>query len=95
MAKKSFNIENPAEQFISKPIENEPKEKIEVSQEVPQGYKLNPEYVEKYIEKKDRRLQLLLQPSLYNAIKSRAERKGKSVNQFIHDTLAKEINENE
>lgn len=89
MAKKSFNIENPAEQFISKPIERIEEAKVEASEEAPKGYKLNP----KYIEKKDRRLQLLLQPSVYDAIKAKAESQGKSVNNFIHELLEKEINQ--
>lgn len=88
MAKKSFNIENPAEQFISKPIAHTEKS-VEASEEAPKGYKLNP----KYIEKKDRRLQLLLQPSVYDAIKAKAESNGQSVNNFIHELLEKEINQ--
>lgn len=88
MAKKSFNIENPAEQFISKPIAHK-EQPVEASEEAPKGYKLNP----KYIEKKDRRLQLLLQPSVYDAIKAKAESKGQSVNNFIHELLEKEINQ--
>lgn len=88
MAKKSFNIENPAEQFISKPIAHT-EQLVEASEEAPKGYKLNP----KYIEKKDRRLQLLLQPSVYDAIKAKAESKGQSVNNFIHELLEKEINQ--
>lgn len=88
MAKKSFNIENPAEQFISKPIAHT-EQPVEASEEAPKGYKLNP----KYIEKKDRRLQLLLQPSVYDAIKEKAESNGQSVNNFIHELLEKEINQ--
>lgn len=88
MAKKSFKIENPAEQFISKPIART-EQPVEVTEEAPKGYKLNP----KYIEKKDRRLQLLLQPSVYDAIKAKAESKGQSVNNFIHELLEKEINQ--
>lgn len=88
MAKKSFNIENPAEQFISKPIAHT-EQPVEASEEAPKGYKLNP----KYIEKKDRRLQLLLQPSVYDAIKAKAESNGQSVNNFIHELLEKEINQ--
>ena len=49
----------------------------------PAGYKLNP----LLIETKSRRLQLLLQPSLYRRIKRGADAEGKSVNEFIHSLL--------
>lgn len=42
-------------------------------------------------EKKDRRVQLLLQPSLYYAIKEKAIKQNKSVNQFVHDVLEKTV----
>lgn len=42
-------------------------------------------------EKKDRRVQLLLQPSLYYAIKEKAMKQNKSVNQFVHDVLEKTV----
>lgn len=42
-------------------------------------------------EKKDRRVQLLLQPSLYYEIKEKAMKQNKSVNQFVHDVLEKTV----
>ena len=55
MAKKDFSsIENPALQFISK--EEAPQAHKQAGQNIPEGYKANPEY----IEKKSRRLQLLM-----------------------------------
>lgn len=87
MAKKSFkdNI-NPALQFISDP-EEEKEEAIKDTQEIPaqppEGYKLNPLYV----ETKSRRLQLLMQPSLHAKIKDMAKAKGVSVNELIHAAL--------
>lgn len=42
-------------------------------------------------EKKDRRVQLLLQPSLYYDIKEKAMKQNKSVNQFVHDVLEKTV----
>ncbi len=46
-------------------------------------YKLNPAY----IETKSRRVQLVMQPSLYNSIKEAAIKEDISVNEFIHKTL--------
>ena len=79
MAKKSFtNNLNPAMSFISPPVEEQP-----TLAKPPEGYKVNP----LYIEKKSKRLQLLIQPSLYSKIKARADREGRSVNELIHSIL--------
>lgn len=82
MAKKKTFLEddNPALQFISKPKE-EPKPRA--ADMPPEGYKLNPMYV----ETKSRRLQLVLQPSLYERVKAAATNKGVSVNDYIHKLL--------
>lgn len=105
MSKKTFK-DNPALQFISGKEENSPsretKEKVPVPPEqdrekaagfsqIPQGYKLNP----KYIEKKTRRLQLIMQPSLYQKVKSRAEQKKISVNEYIHQILESAVDEDD
>lgn len=80
-AKKSFKAAlDPALQFISKKTVQEQSEKKE---EAPDGCKLNP----LYIEKRSKRLQLLVQPSLYDKIKTKAETEGSSVNDFIHRIL--------
>jgi hypothetical protein len=85
MAKKSFKDNlNPAMQFISTPVEEKPQ-----TDSPPEGYKVNP----LYIEKKSKRLQLLIQPSLYSKIKARADREGKSVNELIHSILEDETRE--
>lgn len=87
-SKKSFKAAlNPAAQFISIPeTQEEPTpsaapERLKASA-APEGYKVNPAY----IEKKTRRLQLLMRPSLYDRVKARAEAEGQSVNEMI-DTL--------
>ncbi len=49
----------------------------------PEGYKLNPLYV----ETKSRRLQLVLQPSLYERVKAGAKAAGLSVNEYVHQIL--------
>lgn len=85
MAKKDF-INNPALRFISEAAPEEPEApKAEPQPEIttPEGYKLNPIYVEKRI----RRLQLVLQPSLYERVKTKAAAAGQSVNDYVHALL--------
>ncbi len=84
MAKKTFK-DNPALQFISTAEETEEREKTAetVPAKAPEGYKLNPLYV----ETKSRRLQLVLQPSLYDRVKARAKASGLSVNEYCHQIL--------
>lgn len=81
MAKKTFiNRDNPALNFISTAGQETA---APAERKAPEGYKLNPEY----IEKKTRRLQLVLQPSLYAKVKARAEAEETSVNDYIHSVL--------
>lgn len=88
MAKKSFKG-NPALMFITTPEPEEPEEpeRKEASRTAPEpppaGYKVNP----LYIETKSRRLQLVLQPSLYKRVKAKAGAAGLSVNEYIHRIL--------
>lgn len=78
--KKSFKADfNPAMQFISTPTETETTTK----EEAPEGYKVNP----LYIEKRSKRLQLLIQPSLYDKLKKKSDREKCSVNDTIHKIL--------
>ena len=55
------------------------------SRKAPEGYKLNPMYV----ETKSKRLQLVIQPSLLARVRKQAEKQGLSVNEYIHRTLDK------
>ena len=91
MAKKSFkaDLANPAMQFISTTTEEtaEPAEKTVAP--APEGYKVNP----LYIEKRSKRLQMLLQPSLYDKLKARAEGEGCSVNDTLHRILEEALGE--
>lgn len=92
MAKKSFK-DNPALQFIStteteetgqtERTEQETKTQPRPAEKPPEGYKLNPLYV----ETKSRRLQLVLQPSLYERVKAGAAAAGLSVNEYVHQIL--------
>lgn len=89
--KKSFKAElNPAMQFISTPAEETAeRETVPRAEDAPEGYKVNP----LYIEKRSKRLQLLVQPSLYDKIKAQADTEGCSVNDFIHRVLEDAVKE--
>lgn len=88
MSKKTFKsnlekIENPALQSISNATSKKRTERKEqdIHDSIPEGYKLVP-------EAKSKRLQLLIQPSLYNRVKQRADENGTSVNDTIHNILS-------
>ena len=92
MAKKKSFIDNPALQFIStaEPEETRQEERelpasqAKPAEKPPEGYKLNPLYV----ETKSRRLQLVLQPSLYDSyLRVGAAAAGLSVNEYVHQIL--------
>ena len=55
--------------------------------DAPEGYKANPLFV----ETKSRRLQLLVQPSIYEALKEGAKAEGRSVNDYVHTILEKAV----
>jgi predicted DNA binding CopG/RHH family protein len=100
MSKKSFkdSISNPAMSFISQESIDKVEAEVPAAEEVkfqrpakpPKGYKINP----LYIETKSKRLQLLIQPSLHEKLKSKAQAEGISVNELINcilqDALAEE-----
>jgi len=88
MANKSFKQEigqlNPAMRFIDVPAPMEQSAEHRQPQNAPpEGYKLNP----LYIETKSRRLQILIRPSLYERIKTRADLAKESVNEVINSIL--------
>lgn len=88
MAKKDFKI-NPAMSFISQ----ETIDKVDGSEgkapaptgskKIPEGYKINPEF----IETKSKRVQLLMQPSLHKDAKAISDQLGISLNDFIHRAI--------
>ena len=105
MTKKSFANANPAMAFISTAHEDaedfaltqptkealeelDPKPLNKVSNGVPM--KKNPEY----LETKSKRVQMLMQPSLYNSIKEEAEKEGISVNEMMHTILKNHVEQN-
>ena len=88
--KKSFKDGNPAMQFISAQESSNPATKPTTpgTSDVPPAdfaawLKVNPQWA----EKKTRRLQLVLRPSVYNLVKTAAEKNGTSVNDYIDKTL--------
>lgn len=95
--KKTFKDSiNPAMSFISQEsVHNTEGQKPAVTElkrsaKSPEGYKLNP----LYIETKSVRLQLLIQPSLKAKLKEKAQAEGTSVNDLVNcllwDALAEE-----
>jgi len=86
--KKSFKQDlNPAMQFISTPAETAQEQP---TGEAPEGYYTNP----LYIEKKSRRLQLLIKPSTYEKLKQRANTQtGGSVNEAVNAILEEALRE--
>ena len=100
MAKKSFKDSiNPAMSFISQesidraegetPTTEETIVKVKRPAKAPEGYKLNP----LYIETKSERLQLLVQPSLKAKLKEKAKQEGTSVNDLVHSILEDALRE--
>lgn len=55
--------------------------------EVPEGLRRSPEY----IEVKSRRVQLVMQPSLYSRVKRESQRAGLSFNEFCRQALEKAV----
>ena len=94
MAKKTFKT-NPAMSFISQetidrvdgaPDPQNPKAPVihpKGKKTAPAGYKPNPEY----IETKSKRVQILVQPSLYAEAKAVCDELGISLNDFIHRSI--------
>lgn len=92
--KKSFKMENnPAMDFISEEsIEAIDGKQAETSTptggiKAPEGYKPNPAF----IEKKSRRVQILVQPSVYEEVKAKAAELGISTNEAINEALRKYV----
>lgn len=75
---------NTAMSFISQEsIDAVDGKQARTKQEAPAGYKPNPEY----IEIKSKRVQLLVQPSVVDAIKALAKREGLSMNEAVNEAI--------
>ncbi len=93
MAKKTFK-DNPALRFISteentpeQESSQAPAERPAPQEQPPEGYKLNP----LYLETKSRRVQLILQPSLHERVKQAAQTEGISFNEYVHRVLERAV----
>lgn len=81
---KNFKNDNPALSFISKKsLEPEELRDNLSNRNPPNGYKIDP----KYIETKSKRFGLLLQPSIFNLLKKIADEKHISMNEAINESI--------
>ena len=83
--RKSFK-DTPALNFISQETIDKVDGKPAIPKATPKapaGYKVNPEF----IELKSRRVQILVQPSVHDAVKAKALAEGISVNEAINTAL--------
>lgn len=94
MTKKSFKRSEPTLAFISGAAEEKPEKSSAAPRakpttrgperkKAPKGFKIAPEY----IETKSRRVQALIQPSVYEAVKAKASSLGISTNEAINEAL--------
>ena len=81
-----FALTQPTKEELEAKLDPEPLNKA--SNGVPM--KKNPEY----LETKSKRVQMLMQPSLYNSIKEEAEKEGISVNEMMHTILKNHVEQN-
>lgn len=94
MSKKSFT-ENPALRFINPPPVGGAESAAPSTAPAPPsaaGPPMKPNPL--YVETKSRRLQLLLQPSLHQGLKNKAQAEGRSLNDLIHGILAEWLDRN-
>ncbi len=99
MAKKKSLItdnDNPALAFISREsktaVDREETQKAQsgsTSLKAPEGYRVNP----LYIETRTKRVQLVWQPSLFEKVKAASEAEGISINEYVHRVLRAAVGE--
>lgn len=88
---KDFKNENPAMAFISRksPEVADVRENVDFEQnKPPKGYKMDP----KYVETKNRRVGVLMQPSVFERLKDLASEKHISVNEAINEAIQQYLN---
>ena len=94
--KKVIDESNPALQFITGSQTDAAQPSADAAiitpaqTEVPAGYKLNP----MFLEVKSKRVQLIMQPSLFERTKEAADRKGISLNEYVHRALKYALDNN-
>lgn len=87
MSKKPDYTQSPALAFISGAKPAEQVKETQSPEKAPEGMRLNPEYIEKYIEKRSKRVQIIMQPSLFEKAKAKAESRGISFNDYVHKLI--------
>lgn len=80
---KAKSTSKPATKKATAPKSPKAKPTTKDREGAPEGYKLAPQY----IETKSKRVQLLIQPSLYDAVKAKASSLGISTNEAISEAL--------
>ena len=85
---KSFKNDNPALAFIS--IKDE-KPAQQSSEKAPDGYRVDP----RYIEVKSKRFGLLLQPSVWESLKKMALNQQTSVNELVNQAIKQYLVQND
>ena len=80
---KAKSTSNPATKKATAPKSPKAKPTTKDRKTAPEGYKIAPQYV----ELKTKRVQLLVQPSLYEAVKAKASSLGISTNEAISEAL--------
>ena len=88
--KNTFKKDNPALSFMT-PVEEEAT--VDVEETVVKPVKKNK--APEYIETKSKRVQLLLQPSVVDAIKAYAKREGLSMNEAINEAIQEYLHKEE
>ena len=92
---KDYDTTPPEMDFIKSSVEKA--EKLEKApapaktfkgETVPDGMKPNPLFV----EKRTKRVQLVMQPSIYEQAKARAKSQGMSFNDYMHTLIEKDLN---
>jgi hypothetical protein len=86
MTKKNFK-DDPALQFITTPDATEEHDAIEPIGAARTNQSISYKDLIGQVEARSKRLQCLMQPSLYNKVKALASRRGISLNDLIHTTL--------
>lgn len=91
MAKRIIKQDAPVNELLGKlqPEQKTTGKPSAPAEKAPEGYKLNP----LYIETKTARLQLVLKPSLAKALKDHCKGAGISVNDYVGSLIERELTE--
>lgn len=88
MGRKDFKS-NPALNFITRQENNEEQNAGQIAEQAPEGYRVNPAY----IEKRDQRVNVLLTRSTRDSLRNLSSQTRRSVNDIINEALEKYLKE--